>query len=256
MTEKQPRRKLTLEAITASAAQYRSRSAWKRADCSAYEAARKSGLLDTVCAHMDPVPSSQALSLAEIRASAALYPTRQAWERGHPSAYNAAKQHQLFDVVCGHMPASPRKLPLEALMASAARYQSRGDWKNADPSAYLSAYRRGLLDVVCAHMTSKLRPSGYWTLERCKASAAAYTRRGDWQKAASNAYAHAQKNGWLDLCCAHMSKQQRDRKWTHKAIEASAQRFNSKTSWHREEHGAYSAAKQLGIFEQVTTHMA
>lgn len=174
MTEKQPRRKRTLEAITASAAQYASRLAWKRADRSAYEAARergllnvvckhmpevrrplaldhikasaakhtkrsawkradrgaylaaaKRGLLDTVCAHMDPVPSSQTLSLAEIRASAALYPTRQAWERGNPSAYNAAKQRRLFDAVCGHMPASSGKLPLDALMASAARYQSR-----------------------------------------------------------------------------------------------------------------------------------
>lgn len=105
-------------------------------------------------------------------------------------------------------------------------------------------------------MTSKLRPSDYWTLERCEESAAAYTRRGAWEKGASSAYEHARKNGWLDLCCAHMPKYRPDRKWTLTTIGASAKRFNSKTSWHRQEHGAYSAAKQLGIFEQVTAHMA
>lgn len=249
------RRSLTLEQIRASAAKQTRRSDWKRADRSAYTAAAKQGLLDTVCAHMAPVPSSVPVPIEEIRASAAAHPSLQAWQRGDPTAYNAAKRQGLFDEVCGHMPASPGKLSLEALKTSAAPYDSRGDWKLADPSACLSARQRGLLDVVCAHMTPKLRPSDDWTLERCKESAAPYTSRVARSKGAQSAYGHACRNGWLDQCCAHMPRHRPKPKWTPENIAASAKYFRTKSAWHQLEHGAYWAAKRLGIFKQVTAHM-
>lgn len=202
-----------------------------------------------------PDPAS-ALTPEAIAASAARYQSRAAWQRGDPAAYSAAKRLGLSEAVCKHMRQPPRDLTLEVLIASAAPYASRTEWKKADPSAYISAHRRGLLDVVCAHMTRKIPPSGYWTLERCAQSAAAYTSRVAWAKAAPGAYNHARRNGWLDRCCAHMPKYQHaPMKWTPEQIAASAQRFSSKTAWHRQEHGAYSAAKRLGIFDEVTAHM-
>ena len=248
-------REMTTEAIAASAAKHGRRSDWSRADRRAYLAAAKRGLLDTVCAHMKPVPPKRVRSDQEIRASAAAFPSRAAWERGDPSAYYAARRRGLMDAVCQHMPRSPRKLPLEALMASAALYKNRNAWKKADPSAYVCACQRGLLEVVCAHMTRKRVPSEYWTLERCKESAAAYCSREAWSNGARSAYYQARKNGWLDQCCAHMAKYQRPSKWTPQRIEASAKRFSTKKAWHQGEGAAYSAAKRLGIFEQVTAHM-
>ena len=251
-----PRRPLTLEHIRASAAKHRRRSDWKQADPSAYLAAAKRGVLDHVCAHMQPVPPRNLpRSIEEIKASAARYQSRIAWRRGDPAAYHAAKRRGLFDDVCAHMPRSPRQLSLEALMASAAPYTSRSEWKQADPSAYTRASQRGLLDIVCAHMTSKVHPPGYWTLARCKESASAYTSRTAWSEGAAYAYHIACENGWVDQCCAHMPTGRRAIKWTPEQIAASAKRHRFKSAWHREEHGAYEAAKRLGIFEQVTAHM-
>jgi hypothetical protein len=195
-------------------------------------------------------------SFDEIKASAARYPSKAAWLRGDPSAYHAAKRQGLFGEVCGHMPRTPRKLTLEDLIASAAPHQTRNAWQKADQSAYLCALKRGLLDVVCAHMQQQPHPAGYWTLERCQASAAGYPRRTAWQRGDPQAYQAARRNGWLDLCCAQMPKYQRPpRKWTPEKIAASAKRFSSKNDWHREQHGAYHAAKRLGLFEEVTAHM-
>jgi len=251
-----PRRRLTLDRIQASAAPYSRRSDWMRADRSAYLAAAKRGLLETVCAPMPPVPASQALSPEEIRASAAQYRSRVAWLRGDRDAYNAARRLGVFDDVCEYMPSSPRKRPLEALMASAAPYQSRSEWKQADPSAYGCAKQRGLLEVVCAHMTRKIFPPGYWTLERCQASAAGFSSRQAWLKGDALAYQAAYANGWKDACCARMPKHQRPAsKWTPEQIAASAKQFSSKTTWYREQPGAYKAAKRLGLFDQVTAHM-
>ncbi len=197
----------------------------------------------------------QKLTPEAIAASAAQYKSRVAWQRGDPAAYNAARRLRLFEAVCQHMPPTPRKHTLESLRASAAPYESRSEWKEADQSAYICAYQRGLLDDVCAHMTRKLRPSDYWTLERCMESAAAYTSRLAWAKGDISAHKHASKNGWLEQCCAHMPKYRPAGKWTRERIEESAKQFSSKKRWHQEEHGAYDAAKRLGIFEEVTAHM-
>lgn len=248
-------RKLTNEIIAASAANHTRRSDWSRADRSAYEAAAERGILDTVCAHMAPVPPKRVLSHEQIKASAATYASRAAWLRGDPSAYNAAKRRGLMDEVCKHMPCTPRKLTLDALKASAAPFKHRIDWIKADKSAYACARKRGVLDVVCAHMTPKLPANSGLTLEDCKASAARFNRRRAWHMADGAAYRCARANGWLDECCAHMAKERYNLKWTRETLAASAKRYSTKTAWHREAKGAYGAAKRLGIFEEVTAHM-
>jgi hypothetical protein len=248
-------RKLTTEVIAASAAKHTRRSDWSRADRSAYTAAAERGLLDTVCAHMQPVPPKRVLSLEQIRASAAQYPSRAAWERGDASAYYAAKRRGLMDEVCQHMPRSPRKLTLETLKASAAPFKHRIDWIKADQSAYICARERGVLDQVCAHMVPKPSASSHWTLEDCKASAARFSSRRAWEKGEGAYFRHARANGWLDECCAHMRKGPYNLKWTRETITTSAKRYSTKTAWHREASGAYVAAKRLGIFEEVTAHM-
>lgn len=252
---KRPHRKLTPEVIAASAARYKTRTYWRKADESAYEAARRRGLLDEVCAHM-PKPTRLSHPLEDIKASAARFATRGAWRKADLGAYQAAVRRGILDQVCAHMPKPHRKLSLEVLRALAAQYTSRIDWFKADQSAYVSARNRGLLDVVCVHMKSVRRANGYWTLERCKASAATFRFRQDWEHGEGAAYAAAQRNGWIAKCCSHMpSRREPVRKWTCEALAASARPYSKRIEWLRANAAAYKAAKRLGVFDEVTAHM-
>ena len=60
-----------------------------------------------------------------------------------------------------------------------------------------------------------------WGLEECRASAANFTTRGEFQKGATSAYQTARVNGWLDDICAHMERK-RVSQWTFEAVKAEA----------------------------------
>ena len=57
------------------------------------------------------------------------------------------------------------------------------------------------MEKVCSHMTRKIKPHGYWTIERIKAEAKKYTSRNQFTKNSSTAYHKAHKLGILDDIC-------------------------------------------------------
>ena len=96
---------------------------------------------------------------------------------------------------------------LERCKVEALKYERRIDFQKGSESAYIAAHKNGWLDECCAHMASVIRkPKGYWTLELCKAEALPYSSRNDFKKGSGAAYTAAQKNGWIDECCAHMPR--------------------------------------------------
>ena len=103
------------------------------------------------------------------------------------------------------MPLKP-SWSLEDLKAAAAGYTTRGEFQKGAKGAYLSALRRGLLDEVCAHMEQRLKPKGYWTLERCKEEALKYDSRAAFMRGSGSAYNVVLRNKWLEEVCAHMEK--------------------------------------------------
>jgi hypothetical protein len=77
-------------------------------------------------------------------------------------------------------------------------------------------------------MTKK--PSGYWTLDRCKADASKYPGRAAWRRASSGAYSAAHANGWLDICCGP-STQQPYNHWTLERCQAAALKYSTRLEW-------------------------
>ncbi len=48
-------------------------------------------------------------------------------------------------------------------------------------------------------------PNGYWNnIQHCKAEAAKFVSRSQWQKESGSSYKWATKNQWVDECAAHM----------------------------------------------------
>ena len=68
-----------------------------------------------------------------------------------------------------------------------------------------------------------------WTIEKCKASAANYSTRGDWVRGDPKAYGAAQRNYWIDQCCTHMKAQRET--WTLTKCKASAFKYETRSEW-------------------------
>ena len=55
-------------------------------------------------------------------------------------------------------------------------------------------------------MERKLKPKGYWTLERCKEEALRYESRVEFMRGSGSAYNVVLRNKWLEEVCSHMEK--------------------------------------------------
>jgi len=87
----------------------------------------------------------------------------------------------------------------------AKKYNSRTEWAN-NSNMYRVARKKKWLDICCKHMKEIVKPSGYWTKEKCIDSAKKYKTKSAWQKKYPSAYQIAFKKKWLNECCKHMVK--------------------------------------------------
>jgi len=102
-----------------------------------------------------------------------------------------------------------------------------------------------------------MKPKWYWTEEKCYEEALKYTKRDDFQKRSSGAYAAARRLKILDKVCSHMTyqKQLPNGYWNLKTITKEAQKYYSRSKFCKENNSAYNAAKRLNILENVCSHM-
>lgn len=92
--------KWTKEAIAAEAKKYETRASFQKGSQAAYNAARRLGILDEVCAH---TPIRKSWDPDAIAAEALKYETRKKFSDGDFAAYQAARRHGILDEVCAHM---------------------------------------------------------------------------------------------------------------------------------------------------------
>lgn len=95
---------------------------------------------------------------------------------------------------------------------------------------------------------------GYWTLERCKEEAQKYTSRVGWEKGSGSSYCRAQRQGWLEECCPHMTTLWKP-VWTRESCMESAKKYRTKTEWNKGETGAYQMARRKGWGTECMQHM-
>jgi len=191
----------TREAITKEAAQYKTRNKFKVGSKGAYDAARKLGILDTVCSHMAAVYPP--LDSASIANKAAQYKTRNAFRIGSRREYTAARKLGILDTVCSHMVIQRRRWNKVSLSAEAAKYETRGAFAKSSGSAYMAAFRLGILDDICSDMEIVLNRWDYASILK---EALEYLTRSAFKKECYCAYRAALRRGILDEVCQHMKK--------------------------------------------------
>lgn len=139
----------TIEKMKSEAEKYFRRSDFQKNSWLAYQAARRWGVLDDVCAHMRPVSD---WTDRNIQIEANRFITRGEFSLKSPSAYKSACNTGKLDFFCKHMKDVHTRWNTELLTKRAQKYESRADFFYNDNNAYAAARHRNILDQICGHM--------------------------------------------------------------------------------------------------------
>ena len=179
-------------------------------------------------------------------------------------AYHAASRKGWLGDVCSHMSAAPRNSlngrgywTKEKVLQTAKKFNKRSEFCVSEPSAYQKARRKGWLDEACSHMESAEHPSGYWTKKRVQVYALKCEARIEFEKKYKNAYAAAQRHGWLADVCAHMPRLGSPQNyWTIERVQAEANKYGTRTEFYIGNKNAYAAAHRNHWLDDACAHMS
>ena len=96
---------------------------------------------------------------------------------------------------------------LALCVEEARRFSTREEWEEKSPISYRKAIKRGWLTKCTTHIVGfKRKPTvpEVWTIEMCAEMAKQCLTRAQFKKTFSYPYEKCRRNGWLDICCAHM----------------------------------------------------
>lgn len=107
-------------------------------------------------------------------------------------------------------------------------------------------------------MTSK-KPNGYWSenKDRCRAEAAKYNTRSEFNHKSKSAYLACYLNGWLDDVCSHMTLREQVPQgyYTHEILSSVAKQYETRWDFQKKDKGAYLSARSRGVLDEICSHM-
>ena len=147
--------KWTFEMLKEEAKKYKTRGEFNTKSKGAYLSAYRKGILDQICAHMDPSINAP-YTLDELQIEALKYTTRWEFQKKSHGEYQAAYRRGLLDKICGHMVEVNHMWADEELKIEALKYKNRVEFQIKSSGAYQSARDRGILEEICSHMKRSL----------------------------------------------------------------------------------------------------
>ena len=199
----------TKERCLEDALKYKTRAEWQRTPKSSYSASFRRGWVNECCIHMKSFRNPKGYWTKErCVKDAKKYKTRIEWRKKSGKCYSSAHRRVWVDECCSHMKGMKKaqRWTKENTIKDALKYKTKKEWYNTCRSSYDKASINGWITECSKHMTEIIKPSGYWTRERCIEDAKKYKTRNEWKDTRKSGYASAMRNGWLDKCCKHMKK--------------------------------------------------
>ena len=241
------------------ALQYHARTDFLKSQ--AGQAAKTRGWVDDVAPHLKPTRKpSRDWTYEECLAEAKKYVKRGEFHAGSSSAFIAAKKNGWLDDVCQHMVSKRKSWTYDECRELALKYETKKAFKQGESGAYNACLKHKWIKELCAHMDELLKPSGYWSKERCADVASLYTRTTEFCKNAGNVYSTAKRMGWFDDITAHMTNDTQQRTvrgfWKNKDnCAAEALKYKSKHAFKKSSRGAYASARKHAWLEDICQHM-
>jgi predicted GIY-YIG superfamily endonuclease len=145
-------------------------------------------------------------------------------------AYNTSREQGWIDEVCAGMEEKTSKYTKEECKKIALQYNTRGDFRKYNQYVYNICRVNSWLNEVCSQMPEIVKPTGYWTKEKCLEQSLLYMTRNDFKKGSSSAYTSAVKCHFLDEICSHMTEIIKPKNyWNDKDnCKTESQKYNTK----------------------------
>jgi len=169
------------------------------------------------------------------------------WQKKETGSYQFAKSMGWLNEFTLHM--NNTDWTKEKCLIYALKYKTRSNWRDNDQYSYNIARINKWLDYCCKHMIEKSKPNNYWTKEKCIESAKKFKTLKEWKKGEGGAYATAQRNKWLKICCEHMTKLRIF--WTKEMCIESALKHQTLGKWLKNNYNAYQFASKHKWLEEI-----
>tara|TARA_Y100000034_G_scaffold136985_1_gene217997 strand:- start:3946 stop:5565 length:1620 start_codon:yes stop_codon:yes gene_type:complete len=222
---------------------------------SAYYKAIRLGILNEICSHM-PKDAKQRWNDKIVRKEAKKYATISSFIKGSPGAYQAAKKLGILDNCCKHMNKLRNiKWTEKTITIEAKKYKIRNDFKKKSGSAYKAAIRLNIIDNVCSHMTCGKTK---WSKKNIIKTAKKCKNFNEFITEYNAAYKKAKSLNIIEQIKLEFIKRKRfgrQIKWTKNKIIKEAKKHKTITSFIKSYPAAYTAAKKIGILEEVRKSM-
>jgi hypothetical protein len=232
----------------------------KKGNSNSIRIAKNNGWFDECTSHMTIRKTKYGYWNKETCLGEAIkYTSRKEWASSNNDSYIAAKRRGIVEECCSHMEVDKVELEWtkERCIEEAKKYTSRKQWRDNSIVSYnISNRKNGWVDECTNHMVDVKKPNDYWTLERCKAEALKYSSRKEWRANSGGSFCRANKNGWINECCGHMiMKTKPMRYWTLERCIEEAKKYNTLTSWIKNDSGSYHAAYRNKWVKECVAHM-
>jgi hypothetical protein len=237
----------TEDSIREEALKYKTVGDFLKYAGNAYQAARKRGIFDEVCSHMEkPFRWTE----DEIRKEALKCKTINEFSG---SAKKIAKELGIYEDVTSHMQTLRKCWNEDEIRKEALKYNSKSEFQRNNSGAYKKAKSLGIIDDVCSHMEQK---TFYFTEKEVTKEAKKYKIRNEFKynsKYSNAAYRWAANNNLLDKVCSHMKIVQKPLTVTE--IRNESIKYKTRQEFRINNPRVVKMARKLGVYDEVCSHM-
>ena len=255
---------------------YKSIAEWGKSNPSAYQSAKKSGIIPDICEIFGWDLPKEKTKLhrngywqikENVLCDALKYKTPTEWTKNNATAYAAARKYGWFEEATAHMTFlfKPNGYwNAETIFEESKKYKTPQEWKKGSSTSYSMSFKiEGLYDKCIEEMGYvKAKPVGYWNAETIFEESKKYNHPKEWKKGSSSSYSMSFKiEGLYAKCLIEMGFESPRKKghWDIKEnVLAEALKYKTKSEWGtgKNSHGtSYNSAKKNGWFEEATAHM-
>jgi hypothetical protein len=251
----------TKEKCIDEALKYDTKKNWSRGSSSSYASALKNKWMEECTSHMEKLVQrpNNYWTLELCKEEALKYKTKPEWVKNSSASQQAARKNGWYAECTAHMVELQKPFGFwvfERCKEEALKYNSKSDWAKNSSSSYDAAKKNGWFDECTKHMVELQKPSGFWTLERCKEEALKYNTRNEWREKGKNSYQAAMSAKFLDKCTSHMSYTRlKPGHWNKENCLEEAKKYNKKFEWQKKSSSCYNSARKNGWLDECCAHM-